>query len=160
MKKYRVGVVTGKFLPPHVGHVELIEHARSLCDVLYVVLAERRAQSGDGWLHDGRVRLQWMRDYWADSEDTKFLYMDHGDLPPRPSGTQQWCKRLKDLVGVKIDARIFGCEDYFQMDAFFPGCESVWVQRGVDSVDISATRIRANIADFLGFVIPTAKIVD
>ena len=150
MKKYRTGVVTGKFLPPHVGHMELIERAREQCDVLYVVLAER----GEG----GETRLGWMKEYWKGNDDIRFLYMNHGDLPPRPHGTEQWCQRLKDLVGEKIDARFFGCEDYLQMDEFFPDCESVLVRRGVDSVDISATRIRGNIEELRKFVMPTADI--
>ena len=162
MKKYKVGVVTGKFMPPHIGHAELIERAHGFCDVLYVVLAERFSDecSESKWLKGGETRLGWMKEYWKDNKSIKFLYMNHGDLPPRPHGTEQWCQRLKDLIGVKIDARFFGCEDYLQMNEFFLDCDSVLIRRGVDSVDISATKIRENPEEYSKYIIATVKNVD
>lgn len=55
------GFVLGKFMPPHAGHVHLIETARRLVDALTILVC---------WLPDdpvpGRLRLRWMRELFPD----------------------------------------------------------------------------------------------
>jgi HTH-type transcriptional repressor of NAD biosynthesis genes len=37
---YKIGVVPGKFLPPHRGHLSAIIHAATKCQKLYVVVSD------------------------------------------------------------------------------------------------------------------------
>ena len=44
------GLVLGKFLPPHRGHVHLCEVAQRMCDELTIVVASLAAEPIDGGL--------------------------------------------------------------------------------------------------------------
>ena len=38
MKKYKIGMYGGKFMPFHIGHLHCIEEAAKQCDTLYVLI--------------------------------------------------------------------------------------------------------------------------
>jgi nicotinamide mononucleotide adenylyltransferase len=106
----------------------------------------------------GEMRLNWMREYFKSRANIKFLYMDERTIPPYPDGTEEWSRQFKALIGVKIDAKFFGEEAYFEMnEKYFPECAAVLIKRGIDTPEISATQIRENPAEFLQFVIPPAR---
>ena len=54
-------MVLGKFLPPHLGHVYLIEFAREYVDDLSVVVGTLRAEP-----IPGELRFLWMRELFPD----------------------------------------------------------------------------------------------
>ena len=60
-KTMKRGFVLGKFMPPHAGHVTLIESARALVDELTILLCS---------LPDdpipGETRLEWLRSLFPD----------------------------------------------------------------------------------------------
>ncbi|HEX6409459.1 MAG TPA: AAA family ATPase [Sphingomicrobium sp.] len=55
------GFLLGKFLPPHAGHVTLIQSARALVDELTVLLCSRPDEP-----IPGETRLEWMRGMFPD----------------------------------------------------------------------------------------------
>lgn len=70
------GFLLGKFMPPHAGHVALIDAARALADELTVLVC---------WLPDdpipGTLRLQWMRELFPDCR-----VVGHGTAVPQDPG--------------------------------------------------------------------------
>lgn len=50
------GLVLGKFLPPHTGHLHLVRFAQAMCEELDVVVGSLAAEP-----IPGELRLQWMR---------------------------------------------------------------------------------------------------
>lgn len=67
------GFLLGKFMPPHAGHLSLIEAARALVDELTVLVC---------WLPDdpipGEIRLAWMRELVPDCR-----VVGHGEVVPQ-----------------------------------------------------------------------------
>ena len=51
------GLVIGKFLPPHLGHIKLIEFASQYCDKLIVLIC-----SSDKETISGDQRLIWLKE--------------------------------------------------------------------------------------------------
>jgi len=164
MKKYKVGALAGKFLPPQIGHAKLIEEAVAQSEVLYVVLAENPDKSAEICRRDGlepipaELRMSWLKEHLNGYDNIIWMYMDERVVPPRPNGTAQWSAEFKKLIGVKIDAKFFGEEAYFEMnELYFPESAAVLIKRGVETPDISATQIRANPEEWLQFLIPPAR---
>src|SRR6185369_6830036 len=60
-KRVKRGFILGKFMPPHAGHVTLIQSARALVDELTILLCS---------LPDdpipGEMRLEWMKELFPD----------------------------------------------------------------------------------------------
>lgn len=38
MKKYKLGIISGYFNPPHLGHLDYINGSKNMCDVLVVIV--------------------------------------------------------------------------------------------------------------------------
>jgi len=162
--KYKVGALAGKFLPPQIGHAELIKEAAKQSEVLYVVLAENPDKSTEICRADGlepisaQLRLQWLQEHFKTHKNIIWLYMDERIVPPYPHGTAQWSAAFKKLVGVKIDAKFFGEEAYFEMnELYFPESAAILIKRGVKTPEVSASQIRANPRKYLNLLIPPAK---
>jgi HTH-type transcriptional repressor of NAD biosynthesis genes len=72
----RRGFLLGKFMPPHAGHISLIDAARQLVDELTILVC---------WLPGdpiaGETRLSWMRELYPDSR-----VIGHGDMVPQQPG--------------------------------------------------------------------------
>ena len=64
MKNNKIGLVFGKFLPVHNGHIALIRNAQSQCDRLYVLLCV-----GPDEPIPGKKRLEWLLDLFKDDLD-------------------------------------------------------------------------------------------
>ncbi len=67
------GFLLGKFMPPHAGHVSLIDAARRLVDELTILVC---------WLPDdpiaGELRLDWLRELYPDCR-----IVGHGEVVPQ-----------------------------------------------------------------------------
>jgi nicotinamide mononucleotide adenylyltransferase len=59
VKRFRIGALAGKFLPPQIGHAKLIEEAAKQSDVLYVVLAENPDITAKLCSANAELRLAW-----------------------------------------------------------------------------------------------------
>lgn len=83
------GFVLGKFMPPHAGHVTLIQAARALVDELTVLLCS---------LPDdpipGEMRLEWMRGLFPDCR----LLSHSQAIPQHPEGNSDFWETWKHIV--------------------------------------------------------------
>jgi len=100
------GFLLGKFMPPHAGHVALIEAARDLVDELTVLVC---------WLPGdpipGPQRLAWMQDLFPDCR-----VVGHGEVVPQaPEDSAEfwpiWRKIVAEVHPEPIDY-LFAGEDY------------------------------------------------
>jgi NadR type nicotinamide-nucleotide adenylyltransferase len=83
------GFLLGKFMPPHAGHIALIEAARQLVDRLTVLVC---------WLPgdpiDGRLRFDWMRELFPDCR-----VVGHGEPAPQdPSAEPDFWPAWQGIV--------------------------------------------------------------
>ncbi|TNE37308.1 MAG: transcriptional regulator [Alphaproteobacteria bacterium] len=97
------GLMIGKFLPPHQGHVFLGRTADSYVPDLTILISE---EPGDAI--DGDLRQQWMQAIFPKARVRKVAL-------PMPSGPddssdiwQQWARAIKDLDLPKVDVVMAG----------------------------------------------------
>lgn len=100
------GFVLGKFMPPHAGHVALVDAARRLVRQLTILVC---------WLPDdaipGPLRLEWMRQLFPDCR-----VVGHGDVVPQaPSDSADFWPIWRGIIRAAHPERIdyvFAGEDY------------------------------------------------
>lgn len=130
MTRFGLGLVIGKFLPPHRGHAHLIEAATSRCDRTVVIVCEKPSD-----FISGEIRASWMREEHPTAEvrviDDRY---DAQDSAVWARNTLEWLGRAPDAV--------FSSEDYGDRYAALMGSEHVMVDRGRVAVPCSATMIR------------------
>ena len=105
-KTMKRGFVLGKFMPPHAGHVTLIESARALVDELTILLCS---------LPDdpipGETRLEWLRSLFPDCR----IEWQSRPVPQKPADDPDfwatWKRVIKRHHPEPIDY-VFAGEDY------------------------------------------------
>lgn len=135
------GLVIGKFLPLHIGHMALIGYALEHCDELVVVIG-----ASDDEPIDGAIRLGWLEKTYADNEKVKpvLLSYDEAMLPgigdTIENMSRLWASYLKKKLP-PIDV-IFASEAYGAYMGRFLDCESVIYEEPCKVVPVQAARIR------------------
>lgn len=140
-----LGVVIGKFLPPHRGHGELIGTAKSGCDELFVIVCDAR------W-HDvpARRRANWIAE-WFPGVGT--LVLDQEELGLSDEDSEGWAHATVDVLGRRPDV-VFTSEDYGPRYASFMGAQHVLVDRTLNPERITGTAFRANPQAHLDWLPP------
>lgn len=137
------GLVLGKFMPPHAGHMVLCETARALVDELTILVC---------WLPDdpiaGKRRLAWMRECFPDCR-----VIGHGAVVPQypeddPDFWQIWRAIVREACPDGPDM-VFAGEDYGLTLAEQVGAKFVPVLRGewlapMLANGLSASAVRAD----------------
>ena len=83
------GFILGKFMPPHAGHVTLIQSARALVDELSVLVCSQPADP-----IAGELRFGWMQELFP---DCRILWHSE-QAPQQPSETPDFWPRWKAIV--------------------------------------------------------------
>ena len=83
------GFILGKFMPPHAGHVTLIQSARSLVDELTVLLC---SQADDPI--PGELRHRWMKDLFP---DCRLLWHSQA-APQQPSDDVNFWPKWQKII--------------------------------------------------------------
>jgi HTH-type transcriptional repressor of NAD biosynthesis genes len=135
---FRRGLVLGKFLPVHDGHLHLVRFARTFVHELTVVVEaivdEPVPQA---------VRVAWLR---ALVPDVRVVALPghHPQAPhEHPHFWDHWRAVLLDALGAPPDA-VFASEDYGAPLAEALGSAFVPVDPARVGVDVSGTRVRAD----------------
>jgi NadR type nicotinamide-nucleotide adenylyltransferase len=139
-----LGLVIGKFYPPHRGHKHLIDSARSQCDHLVVILAHHPSQQ-----IPGELRLAWLREIHPDC-DVRLVPDELDD------DSAQWARWTIDYLGRAPDV-VFTSEDYGPAYASLMGARHVMVDRGRQAVPTSGTAVRNDPLAALDFLEPVVR---
>jgi HTH-type transcriptional regulator, transcriptional repressor of NAD biosynthesis genes len=147
------GLVIGKFMPLHTGHIGLIEFAASLCDHLTVLVGALSEEP-----IPGMQRCKWL---WETFRNNPKITIDYTDerLPSAAESSRSvskvWAEYLsKRYPGVRI---IFSSEPYGEYLAEFMKIEHKMydIKRTIDS--ISAVMIRDNPLFYWDFIPEAVK---
>ncbi|WP_264062556.1 AAA family ATPase [Mycobacterium angelicum] len=132
------GMVLGRFLPPHAGHVYLCEFARRWVDDLTIIIS---VQAGDPF--SGTQRLAWMQELFP-FDRVVYLASENPQQPsPHPPSWDVWKVWLEEVLPRRPDF-VFSSEPYGAEFAKIFGARFVSVDQPRSIVPISATRIRAD----------------
>lgn len=128
--EFGLGVVIGKFLPPHRGHHFLIDTALSRCGTVVVIICEKPSDPIPG--HHRRAWLQEMHP----AADVRLIddRYDENDSRIWAENTIRWLGRAPDAV--------FTSEHYGDAYAAHMGCRHVMVDQPRQAVPCSGTAVR------------------
>lgn len=130
--RWRVGVVIGKFYPPHRGHKYLIDTAAAAVEELTVIVCGKAEQ-----LINGDLRAAWLR---AIHPTARVLAID--DHYP-DDDSRLWAALTVGWLGGPPDV-VFTSEGYGDAYARYLGCDHILVDRARRIVPCSGTAIRAD----------------
>jgi NadR type nicotinamide-nucleotide adenylyltransferase len=128
-------LVLGKFMPPHAGHMHLIDFARHYVSRLAVVMDSLPQQP-----IAGELRERWLRELFPQSEVFHLTGMPQAP-EEHPEFWAIWQRALRAAVPFHPDF-VFASEPYGQPLADVLDARFVPVDIGRCAVPISATRIR------------------
>ena len=145
MRRFRTGVVIGKFYPPHRGHHHLIETALRQCERVSVLVCWKPAQQVPI-----AVRVECLREEHPPADIVPVE--DH----LADDDTLGWAALTTQLLGGVPDA-VFSSEDYGEPYARAMGSCHVMVDQQRDVVPCSGTLIRSNPLAHLHFLSPRMR---
>ncbi|GAB3919603.1 AAA family ATPase [Larkinella terrae] len=150
MKK---GLVFGKFMPVHQGHIALIAFAAAQCDQLIVSMNCTPADS-----IAPEKRMEWLRALFGDRDDIELVQVwddFSDDSLPLWEATRLWSDFIKQRFP-DIDG-FFCSEPYGEPLSHHLGLPCVWFDRERRQVPVSATLIRQHPARYWDFIPDVVK---
>jgi len=139
------GVTVGKFNPPHLGHLHLVEQAAGHVDHLFVLLCDRPDQT-----ISAERRRWWLLD--AAPPNVSVL-ITPDDLP---AANEPWASRALEILPRRPDLA-FTSEEWGPAWAGLMGAKHVLVDLHRGAHPISATRIRADLGAHFPWLVPAAR---
>lgn len=142
------GLVIGKFMPIHNGHIALINFAASQCDELIVSMSFTPADKIDPVL-----RFEWIKEIFKNQSDVKpTLIPDDFDDESLPINerTNIWAIRMREIYP-KIDI-LFSSEFYGEPFASNLQAEHILFDEPRKSIPVSATLIRNHPFQYWEFI--------
>lgn len=157
MKRFKVGMVLGKFYPFHNGHAYLIDSALSQCDFVYVYMCSLPTD-----YYHGMDRCAWIFEHYRNECFEHRLHIFHVNevLPQYPEEHPDfwniWVNVVKSRAEKPIDA-IFTSEDYGTPFAIHLNVEHVKVDQQRLLVPTSGTACRGHIYEQWDFLPPEVQ---
>lgn len=159
-----VGMFVGKFLPPHIGHINAIKKAAQNCDKLFVVVGGDEktnlmlCQNAKIPFIDLNTKTKWIKNELKDIKNITIISFNEEGIPKMPNGWEEWSKRLKILLGEKVDL-IFGSERSYEKEykKYFPESEYVIQDEFRKEISISSTKIRSDPKKYFNYICQSAK---
>src|SRR3989344_2392353 len=144
-KKYKTGVVVGKFYPPHKGHHYLINTALKNTESLTVLVCAEKDQ-----FISGELRARWIKEIHPDAN---VLLIDDDIREDKfpDDYSKAWADYTIKLLGYTPDVA-FTSEEYGERWAKYMGCKHVLVDLKREAIPCSGTMIRANPLKYLDFL--------
>ena len=146
----KLGVIVGKFLPLHLGHVNFINRSSTMVDKLIVVVCysnRDRKVCEESFIPEITLknRLRWLHTIYHDLKHIEIRYLDESEIAEYPNGWKEFIELLKIAVPEKIDY-IFSSE--LEYDEFYkkllPEAEHIIIDSKRKERMISGTEIRKN----------------
>lgn len=146
------GLIIGKFMPLHNGHLALINFASEHCDLLYIALCYTENE-----IIPGSIRQSWLRKVAAFNSKIEILAINYNetDLPNTSDSSndvaEKWSLFLMAILPSKPDI-IFSSEDYGNFVANAMGAVHIKFDQERKNIPISATAIRSHPFNFWNYI--------
>ena len=138
MNRQTKGMVLGKFMPPHKGHVYLFDFARSYVDELAIVVETQRDQPIPGGL-----RFNWVCEMFPQSTVLHLTDENPQEPSEHPEFWQIWEDSLKRILPFEPDY-LFASEEYGWKLAEVLGAKFIPVDIERSIMPVSGTAVREN----------------
>jgi HTH-type transcriptional regulator, transcriptional repressor of NAD biosynthesis genes len=145
MKKYKTGLVIGKFYPFHKGHEYLIESALKNSEKVTVIICQTSR-----YKIPVDVRAKWIKDTFPEV-DVK-VYRHSVELDSNSTDISKvWAGLTIKFLGFVPEA-VFSSEEYGAPYAKYMGSQHVLVDLSRKHIPISATKIRSDMYRYWDFL--------
>lgn len=145
------GVIIGRFMPPHNGHLYLIDFARHMVDRLYILVCTLSHEPIPGTL-----RYEWVRELAPSCEVVHITE----EIPEAKRGEAGaitiWANSVRDAVPEPI-THVFASENYGWELAWQLDAQYVPVDPSRRNIPVSASAIRANPYENWRFIPPPVR---
>ena len=131
-------MILGKFLPPHNGHVYLVNFALNFVEHLTVLVGTLKAEP-----IPGRLRYEWMREMFPEAEVIHFTAENPQEPHEHPDFWQIWHDTIREVLPVGPDY-LFASDSYGTKLADILGARFIPVDLNRSLVPISGTAVRKN----------------
>ena len=151
MKRYRHGMIVGKFYPPHSGHHFLIDYATPRCDELTVVVAPSRRES-----IPLDLRCEWLREAHPDVTIAGI----YDDVPVDYGDADIWsrhCAIFREAIGDRTVDAVFSSEPYGDELARRFGAVHVSVDPDRRTRKVSGTAVRSDPVEHWEALTPAVR---
>ncbi|MFT5432935.1 MAG: HTH-type transcriptional repressor of NAD biosynthesis genes [Myxococcota bacterium] len=135
MKAVR-GMVLGKFLPPHAGHLHLVDFAQNWVDELTIVVGTLAGEA-----IDGALRHRWMEELCPGASVVHLTDENPQHPSEHPDCWATWEASLRRILPDPVDL-VFASEPNGQRVAEILGARFIPVDPGRLAQDVSGTAIR------------------
>jgi NadR type nicotinamide-nucleotide adenylyltransferase len=132
-----IGVIIGKFMPPHLGHMHLIEQARRQVDELSVLVCSLPDEP-----IPGDVRFAWMKELRPDVRVAHVTDENPSEPHEHPDFWEIWVDTIRRRV--PSPDVIFSSEDYGEELARRLGARHVMIDMERAAFPVSGTAIRSD----------------
>jgi HTH-type transcriptional regulator, transcriptional repressor of NAD biosynthesis genes len=152
----KTGLVFGKFMPLHTGHLALINFALQHCDHLYIILCYTGKEP-----IDGMIRKQWLYKSFEKYSNITLVSFQYNDteLPNTSVSSRHvselWARAFKSLVPHMTI--VFTSEDYGDYLAEYMGIQHFIFDKSRSIIPVSANEIRANPFLYWNYISNEAK---
>ena len=142
------GLVIGKFMPLHYGHIALIEFAAAHCDELIVSMSSNSTD-----VISGELRLSWINESFKDQPNIKaFNIADDfdNDALSLAERTQIWARRMQQVyppINIVFSSEEYGIPFAAALQAEYKNFDP---ERKL--FPVSATQIRGNPFGYWNFI--------
>ena len=148
MKKYKHGMVLGKFYPPTNGHKHLIDTALEQCETVTLFMCSLERET-----IPGRLRYEWLHEMYVDNQSIDIVWIfdelpqspeEHGD---KDDFYKLWCdvvnRDVDNDYNGKLDV-LFTSEKYGEEFSQYLGIQHVMVDLYRRTHQVSGTAVRTN----------------
>lgn len=146
-KNYSRGLIIGKFMPLHAGHLNLISYGLEQCKriILLLVVAKNDPINPE-------QRYLWLVEHYNNTPEitVHVIYRDNINALPQEKRTNAWCE-LIDKKYPNIDC-IISSENYGDFLASHLNIKHLKFDNERKEVPISATKIRENYEKHINFL--------
>lgn len=150
IKKFKRGVIVGKFYPPHKGHHYLINTGLENTEELTVIVCAKKDQS-----IPGDLRVKWIQEIHPKAK----VILADDDIPEYEDPeeySRAWAEYTIKLLGYVPDVA-FTSEDYGTRWTKYMGCVHWLVDIKRLTIPCSGTMIRANPLKYLNYLEPCVR---
>ena len=156
----RIGAFVGKFYPPHIGHLWVVDNACLNLDEVYVIISKNDirnkqiAKDQNFDILDAELIKKWFLEHYKNNPKVKVKIFDESGFKPYPEDRDMWAEKFKkEFPEVNVKIADEGYREYNQ--EYFPEYEFYPIYR--DVVNIHSTQIRNNIKENLNYIISEGK---
>ena len=150
------GLLLGKFMPFHTGHIALIDFALQHTEELEVLVCVNSDES-----IDGHTRYHWVKNYYADNAAVHVHLVNYDPLllpatsVSSTASAQKWATWLKQhYPGISL---FISSEPYGAYVASYLGINHLCFDEQRLQVPVSATAIRAQPLKYWAFIPPPVR---